>query len=343
MMRFFSLFYFFCIHHSFSQDEFHPTKSYSFEGKYFYNDLISNSLKGSVKSIKIKYSPGKELFGEIIKDESANRIQNDLSGDNLTENFVEFNKEGFIIREYSQISKNGIPYMPISYKYVFNEKNKVVKKTKIDNPSFMETWDYKYNSNDSLIEIIHKDFFPNSQEKTILINGNFVANIIDDLWSTRAWYKVRSGEKDLFLPPMKTKFIYDNNQNLIMVLLSDSSGKVESKKIYIHEDRKIRYNFFLADKLRNDEEIIYDTFDNIIETNNFVKEEKIKFVYNEKNQLIQTRSYSLVDGKIKSQSDFSYDSNNNWIKEIKMEKLSILYNTDLVEHYQIIEREIKYF
>ncbi len=320
---------------SYSQDHWYQINNNLRDERYHENDLSKNNLQGFVKSIRIKQTSGKDNYGVIIKDLEAESIK-DLLSESNSETFKEFDEKGNIIREYSSISKSGIPQNEYKYQYKYEYNNE--GKLSIKKKGRAEIWKYKYNSFGVLLEVFYENGMPNSYIKIFLKNGNKLNSIIDADTYSRIYYEAFNN-----VPPIKKDLIYDDKENLILIVEKDSTGSELSRYNYFYEKNKMKVSRYMSGRLVWEEEFIYDNQGRITEKNVVLSDLKNKYVYNRKNQISQVRVYSTYDGKLKSQADFEYDNQGNWVKIIIMEKKESPFSNDIRDKYNIVEREIIYY
>ena len=312
------------------------------------NHISEYGFNGKVKSVK------SELFN-LISEKDTFKIGEKINGISIDRNeLLQFNKAGNLTSSKEYLANGKVSDEIIN---IYDKNNKLTERKVIDNYGKGTSFNYQYiyNSNDSLVQVI--------------ISGKNLTRI----------HKI---ERDKKLRPIKSLIIqndtvlrtyvveYDQNNNVIAekqfkdqnipVKLIDRT--FNTKKLKVRE-QIVEYSSW--DTLRYQNEFIYDKNQNLIlgkyNIENDSSYNTVKNTYHKNGKLKESISeigesdYSLIqnqkfnengtlivqavntsDGETKDIWEYKlkYDTNNNWIEKIEYKNS---------EPLRIVKREIEYY
>ena len=206
------------------------------------NDLITNNLKGKVKSIKVLQYKAVKTNGIIKKEKFKN-----TNGAVTVDNFVFFNKQGMITEVQQFISDK----LRIKYLYIYDKKMNILKKESYDlKEKLIDVSNYKNTLNSKGEKIEEKEFMTRKGSekvciKKIFANQTLIKEITYIDYSNDKIYEIKeytydknenlikesqnSSDGSIYMKILKE---YDENGRIILTMSYNSENELFSKKIY---------------------------------------------------------------------------------------------------------------
>ena len=276
------------------------------------NDLVTENLKGKIKSITTSSIENEQLIPESMFKYNLDGYKIYQEEYSNYDQYPQINTE--ILRDKNNTKTEEIINYKYSYdssldtrntkKYNYNKKNKLIEIIEFDfKNKIISNTEIKYDEKENIIsENTSNDYAPNNHTYKYKYDGDEI---------------IEKNDKNLIT---KNTFIhnYENNKET-STIYKDEKNKISSTKKYIYDEKN-----------NLSEEVTIDG-DGTLSSS-------LKYSYDEKNNLIETKQ--TYKGELNSIIKYEYDEIGNWIKETtSFTNSETIIRTRKIEYYSENEKE----